>query len=191
MRWTIICVVRVSVTALSVWWGDMCRMRWAIICVVRVSVTALSVWWGDMCRMRWTIICVVRVSVTALSVWWGDMCRMRWAIICVVRVSVSALSVCGPRLSHSIVRVWSASQSQHCPWEQMKHGENVRTHVFYRAMLRRTRYCYGKLSVRPSVCLSVKLTDDKRSVVFRRHSPFRYVRRIILQFLRLSDVNDS
>jgi len=26
---------------------------------------------------------------------------------------------------------------------------------FYRAMLRRARYCYGKLSVRLSVCLSV------------------------------------
>jgi len=26
---------------------------------------------------------------------------------------------------------------------------------FYRAMLRRARYCYAKLSVRPSVCLSV------------------------------------
>ena len=28
---------------------------------------------------------------------------------------------------------------------------------FYRAMLRRARYCYGKLSVRLSVCLSVTL----------------------------------
>jgi len=27
---------------------------------------------------------------------------------------------------------------------------------FYRAMLRRARYCYGKLSVRPSVCPSVR-----------------------------------
>ena len=27
---------------------------------------------------------------------------------------------------------------------------------FYRAMLRRARYCYGKLSVCPSVCLSVR-----------------------------------
>ena len=28
--------------------------------------------------------------------------------------------------------------------------------AYYRAMLRRARYCYGKLSVRLSVCLSVR-----------------------------------
>jgi len=36
-------------------------------------------------------------------------------------------------------------------------SNDVTSHHFYRAMLRRARYCYGKLFVRLFVCLSVTL----------------------------------
>jgi len=39
--------------------------------------------------------------------------------------------------------------------------------AFYRAMLRKARYCYGKSSVCPSVCLSGHVTDKWVCVIVR------------------------
>jgi len=49
----------------------------------------------------------------------------------------------------------------------MQHDITNFSYIFYRAMLRRARYCHGKLSVRPSVRLSVCLCDVEIPWLYR------------------------
>ena len=54
------------------------------------------------------------------------------------------------------IHVWISDLGCTRPMDVSVDISSGRLFSFYRAMLRRARYCYGKLSVCPSVCPSVR-----------------------------------
>jgi len=88
---------------------------------------------------------------------------------------LSIVTICSG--THRLVTIDNVTdrrrQTQHCsiarPYCRLKTGRGaifvlsiLPSFAFYRAMLRRARYCYGKLSVRLSVRLSVCLSVTLR-----------------------------